>query len=131
MRTLNRVMLIGRLGHDPDIRYTPKGTQVCSFRLATNRRVKRNEQWEDETDWHSVVVIGNNSEFLGRHLKKGSLVYVEGTLRNRSWVDTAGNKRYATEVVVDNFVLLERKASEQDVLDESYGQEVPVEDEAF
>jgi single-strand DNA-binding protein len=123
-------MLIGRLGHDPDIRYTSKGTQVCSFRLATNRRVKRNEQWEDETDWHNVVVMGNDAEFLGKCLHKGHLVYVEGTLRNRSWVDTAGNKRYATEVVVDNFVLLERKVSEQDVLGESYGQEVPVEMDA-
>lgn len=108
-RSLNKVMLIGRLGADPEIRYTQDGTSVCTFNIATNRRVKRNEQWEEETDWHRVVAWRQTADLLGKFLHKGSLVYVEGSLRTRSWTDQAGNKRFMTEVVVNDFVLLESK----------------------
>lgn len=108
-RSLNKVMLIGRLGADPEIRYTQDGTSVCTFSVATNHRVKRNEQWEEETDWHRVVAWRQTADLLGKFLHKGSLVYVEGSLRTRSWTDQAGNKRFMTEVVANDFVLLESK----------------------
>ncbi|MDD3554546.1 MAG: single-stranded DNA-binding protein [Deltaproteobacteria bacterium] len=108
-RSLNKVMLIGRLGADPEIRYTQDGTSVCTFNIATNRRVKRNEQWEEETDWHRAVAWRQTADMLGKFLHKGSLVYVEGSLRTRSWTDQSGNKRFMTEVVVNDFVLLEPK----------------------
>ncbi len=108
-RSLNKVMLIGRLGTDPEIRYTQDGTSVCTFNIATNRRVKRNEQWEEETDWHRVVAWRQTADLLSKFLHKGSLVYVEGSLRTRSWTDQAGNKRFMTEVVANDFVLLEAK----------------------
>lgn len=108
-RSLNKVMLIGRLGADPELRYTQDGTAVCTFNMATNRRVKRNDQWEEETDWHRVVAWRQTADLLAKFLHKGSLIYVEGSLRTRSWIDQTGNKRYTTEVVANDFVLLEPK----------------------
>jgi len=108
-RGLNKVMLIGRLGADPEIRYTADGTAVANFRLATNRSVKRGEQWEEETDWHRVVAWRRLGEISGQYLNKGSLVYVEGQLRTRSWEDQDGNKRYITEVHAKDLQLLDTR----------------------
>ena len=99
--SLNRVMLIGRLGKDPELQYTQSGQPVCSMSLATDESYKdRDGNKVDRVEWHRVKVFGRSAEFCGNYLGKGRLVYVEGTLRTRSWEDQQGQKRYMTEVVV-------------------------------
>lgn len=107
-RSLNKVMLIGNLGRDPELRATPSGQNVATFSMATNRRYKnRDGEWQDETQWHNIVVWGNRAEFITNYLKKGSRLFVEGRLTHRSWEDQSGQKKYMTEVVVENFVPLD------------------------
>lgn len=103
-RSLNKVMLIGNLGKDAEQRFTQSGTAVANFTMATTRRVKKGDNWEDETDWHNVVFW--NSEKIVEFLTKGKQVFVEGRLQTRSWEDQSGNKRYTTEVVAENLILL-------------------------
>ena len=100
-RSLNKVMLIGRLGKDAETRYTASGTAVTNVTLATNRRTKNQQtgEWEEDTDWHDIVIW--KAEALASYLQKGKQVYVEGRLQTRSWEDQSGNKRYRTEVVAD------------------------------
>ncbi len=107
-RSLNKVMLIGNLGRDPELRTTPSGQNVATFSMATNRRYKNREgEWQDETQWHNIVAWGNQAEFITNYLKKGSRLFVEGRLTHRSWEDQNGQKRYITEVVLENFVPLD------------------------
>ena len=100
-RSLNKVMLIGHLGKDAETRYTPSGTAVTNFSLATNRRFKNQQtgEWQEETNWHDIVLW--KAEALANYLQKGKQVYIEGRLQTRSWEDQSGNKRYRTEVVTD------------------------------
>lgn len=106
---LNKVMLIGNLGQDPEVRYTQSGQAVLSLRMATNERFKnRDGEWQDRTEWHTVVVWGKRAEGLAKVLGKGSPLYVEGRLQTRSWEDKQGQKRYTTEVVVQKAILLGR-----------------------
>ena len=99
-RGVNKVILVGRLGADPEMKYTANSTALCTFRLATNERFKDREgNWQERTEWHRVVVWGKMGENCGQYLSKGREVYVEGSLRTRSWDDQSGNKRYMTEVV--------------------------------
>ena len=105
--TVNKVILIGRLGRDPDMRYTPSGMATASFSIATNSRAKDPEgNFIDHTDWHNIVMFGKLAEIAGEYLKKGKLVYLEGRLRTRSWEDQNGVKQYRTEVVANNMVML-------------------------
>ena len=107
-RSLNKVMLIGNLGRDPELKATPSGSQVATFSIATNRKWKdKNGELQEETQWHNIVAWGPPAEFLATYLKKGSRLYVEGRLTHRSWEDQSGQKRYMTEVVVENFVPLD------------------------
>ncbi|OPL17247.1 MAG: single-stranded DNA-binding protein [delta proteobacterium ML8_D] len=106
---LNKVLLIGRLGTDPEIRYTSDGTAVANFSMATNRSIKRGDQWEEETDWHRIVAWRRLAEICGEYLRKGSNVFVEGQIRTRSWEDRDGNKRWTTEVVAKDMVMLDSK----------------------
>ena len=105
-RSLNKVMLIGNLGKDAETRFTPSGAAVTNFTVATSRRWKDQQsgEWKDETDWHDVVLW--KSENVSQYLLKGKQVFVEGRLQTRSWEDQNGNKRYRTEVVADNLILL-------------------------
>lgn len=105
---VNKVTLIGNLGADPDMRYTPSGAGVCELRLATNRSWynKQTQQREDETEWHRVVVWGNSAEACAKHLTKGRQVYVEGRIKTRSWDDKEGNKRYSTEIIANDVQFL-------------------------
>jgi len=105
-RSLNKVMLIGNLGKDAETRFTPSGTAVTNFTVATSRRWKDQQsgEWKDETDWHDVVLW--KSENVSQYLQKGKQVFIEGRLQTRSWEDQNGNKRYRTEVVADNLILL-------------------------
>lgn len=103
---LNRVMLIGSLGADPELRMTSGGQAVLKMRIATNERYKdKGDKWQERTEWHSVVVWGKRAEGLSKILSKGSALFVEGRLATSSWDDKDGNKRYRTEVVANNVLL--------------------------
>jgi single-strand DNA-binding protein len=105
--TINKVILIGRLGKDPDMRYTPSGTAVANFSLATNSSFKDSEgNWNDKTEWHNIVTFGRTAEIAGEYLKKGKLVYIDGRLQTSSWEDQNGQKRYKTEVIASELQLI-------------------------
>jgi single-strand DNA-binding protein len=104
---INKVILIGNLGKDPELRYTPGGQAVATFSLATTERWNdRNGQRQDRTEWHNIVVWGKQAETVNQYLKKGRSVFIEGRITNRSWDDKDGNKRYKTEIVATNFQFL-------------------------
>jgi single-strand DNA-binding protein len=107
-KSVNKVILIGNLGKDPELRSTPSGTPVAKFTLATNDRYKdKDGQWQDRTEWHNITAWARTAEIAGEYLKKGGKVYIEGSLRTHSWDDkTTGQKKYMTEVVVNDLVLL-------------------------
>jgi len=90
---LNKVMLIGRLGKDPEIRYMQNGTAVANFTMATNRNVKKGDAWEEETDWHRIVAWDKLAETASKYMKKGQMVYIEGQLRTRDWCKQVYEKR--------------------------------------
>lgn len=105
-RSVNKVILLGHLGKDAETRFTPSGAAVTNFTVATNRRWKdqQTNEWKEETDWHNVVLW--RAENLANYLTKGKQVYVEGRLRTRTYDDKDGNKRYVTEVMADDVLLL-------------------------
>jgi len=107
-KSVNKVILIGNLGKDPEVKYTPQGTPVAKIALATNERYKdKNGEWQDRTEWHNVVLWQRLAEIAGEYLKKGGKVYIEGRLQTRSWDDKQTNqKKYMTEVVASDLVLL-------------------------
>lgn len=108
MASVNKVILIGNLGRDPEVRYTPSSAAVCNLRLATTRNWKNRESGErqEETEWTSVVLYDRLAEVAGEYLKKGRPVYIEGRLKTRKWQDKDGNDRYTTEVVAEHLQLL-------------------------
>lgn len=104
---VNKVILIGNLGRDPELRYTQGGSAVAQLSVATTRTyTNRNNERIDETEWHRVVVWGKQAEHCSQYLNKGRQVYVEGRLQTRSWDDRDGNKRYTTEIVADTVQFL-------------------------
>ena len=104
---VNKVILVGHLGADPDMRYTPSGQGVCELRLATSESWNdKNGQRQERTEWHRVTVWGDQAENCSKYLSKGRTVYVEGRLQTRSWDDKEGKKRYSTDVVADRVVFL-------------------------
>jgi single-strand DNA-binding protein len=116
MRGVNKVVLIGNLGKDPDIQILEGNIVVAKFSLATTETFKdKSGQIRSETEWHTVILWRGLGELARKFLKKGNLVYVEGKLRTRSWEDKDGNKKFATEIVGDNLVMLEKKPGEEDV----------------
>ena len=111
--SVNKVILVGHLGGDPESRFTPGGTAVATFSIATNESRKNSDgNWEDHTEWHRCVLFGKQAEFAGEYVKKGQMVYVEGRLQTRSWEDKEGMKRYSTEVVGNAFTTLGRRNTE-------------------
>jgi single-strand DNA-binding protein len=125
-RTLNKVTLIGRLGRDPEMRYTASGTAVTTFTLATNRfRQGPDGQPQDETDWHTIVTWDKLAETCNQFLTKGRLVYVEGHLQTRSW-EQDGQKRYKTEVVAREMIILDSKDRGEGAPANGYGREALV-----
>ncbi|HHE7833232.1 TPA: single-stranded DNA-binding protein [Enterobacter asburiae] len=100
---INKVILVGNLGQDPEVRYLPSGGAVCSLTLATSEswRDKATGEQKEHTEWHRVVLFGKLAEVAGEYLRKGYQVYIEGQLRTRKWTDQAGAERYTTEVVVN------------------------------
>ena len=110
MRGVNRVMLIGNLGKDPHMDYLEGNIGVAKFPLATTETYKdRNGKLISQTEWHTVVLWRGLADLASKYLHKGSLVYIEGRLRTRSWEDKEGNKKFATEVVGDNLIMLEKR----------------------
>jgi len=104
--SVNKVILVGNLGKDPEVRYGQSGTAVANFTLATNESWNTKEgQREERTEWHRVVAFGKLGEICGQYLKKGKQVYIEGRLQTRSWDDREGNKRNTTEMVATNMVM--------------------------
>ena len=102
-RGINKVILVGNLGQDPEVRYMPNGNAVANFSVATSETWKDKQTGEnrDRTEWHRVVVFGKLAEIAGEYVKKGTQVYLEGQLQTRKWQDQAGNDRYTTEVVIN------------------------------
>jgi single-strand DNA-binding protein len=112
MASLNKVMIIGNVGNDPEMRFTPNGNPVTSFRVATNRIYTTPEgERKQETDWFTVVAWNKLAEQCNQFLSKGRLVYVEGRMHNRSWEGQDGQKRFRTEVVANRVTFLDRQAS--------------------
>jgi len=112
--SVNKVILIGRLGKDPEIRSTPQGTTVAKFTIATDERfTDRNGEKQERTEWHNITAWSKLAEICGQYLKKGKLVYIEGSLRTDSWEDKdTKQKRYRTEIVAQNMQMLDRKGDE-------------------
>lgn len=119
---LNQVKLLGNITQDIELRYTSNSTPVANFSVATNRRFKQNDQWQDATDFHNVVVFGNLADQLGKRAKKGTRVLVEGRLQTRSWEGNDGKKNYRTEVIADDVYLIDRfeKGKSDELADPTY-----------
>lgn len=117
--TINKVILIGRLGKDPDMKYTPSGVAVVNFSMATNYSIKDQDgNFIDKTEWHRIVAYGRTAEVAGEYLQKGRLVYVEGRIQSRSWEDQNGQKRYVTEIICSQMQLLGSRGDTESKLEE-------------
>lgn len=112
-RGVNKVILIGNLGNDPEVRYTPNGNAVANISLATSEtwRDKQSGDLQDRTEWHRVVFFNRLAEIVGEYLHKGSKIYVEGTLRTRKWQDKNGVERYTTEIIGNEMHMLDSKGA--------------------
>ena len=114
-RGLNKVLLIGNLGSDPEIKYTPSGTAIANFSLATSdRRKDASGEWEETTEWHRIVLFGKQAETGRDYLKKGSRIYLEGRIRTNSWDDQNGQKQSRTEIIGNSFLMLDGKPQDGD-----------------
>ena len=127
--SLNKVMLIGNVGKDPEVRYldgnsnpNSGSTKVATFTLATTERYRdRNGELRENTEWHNIVAWRNSADVAEKYIRKGTQLYIEGKLRTRSWTDQTGNKRYTTEITVDNLQLLGRKSDNPGAQDGGQG----------
>lgn len=123
MGSLNKAMIIGRLGADPEVRYTQSNTAVATLNVATNERFKDgNGEWQERTEWHRVVAWSWLAEFAQKYVKKGSQVYIEGPIQTRSWEDRDGQKRYTTEIKALTIELLDNRSGNT-TIDNSVSQE--------
>jgi single-strand DNA-binding protein len=111
--SVNKVILVGNLGKDPELRYTASGTPVCTFPIATSERYKdRDGQQQEKTEWHNIVAWRGLAEICGKYLTKGKQIYIEGKIQTRTYDDRDGNKRYITEIVADQMQMLGRAGDE-------------------
>ena len=107
MAGVNKAILVGRLGKDPEIKYTPSGTAIANFTIATSENYKdKDGQKQERTEWHRIVAFGKLAEICGEYLAKGKQVYIEGRIQTRSWDDKDGNKKYMTEIVANIMQML-------------------------
>jgi single-strand DNA-binding protein len=110
---INKVILVGRVGKDPEVRHLDNNSVVARFTLATNETYKnKNGEKITNTEWHNIVVWRSLAEIAGRYIKKGTMLYVEGKIRTRAWDDKEGNKRYSTDIEADNFQMLSSRVDE-------------------
>jgi len=107
--SLNKVILLGRLGKDPEVKYSQSGTAVCTFSMATSESVKKGDEFEDATTWHKIVCFGKLAENCGKFIKKGSKILLEGRIQNREYTDKEEVKRYISEVVTNDIKFLDPK----------------------
>jgi single-strand DNA-binding protein len=116
MKSVNKVILIGNLGKDPEVKYTASGTPVAKFSLATNERFKdKAGEWQDRTEWHNIVAFQRLAEIVGEYVKKGGKLYIEGRLQTSSWDDKeSGQKKYRTEIIANDLVLLSGRGGGDD-----------------
>ncbi len=135
MRGVNKVILIGNLGRDPEIRYTTSGQAVSNFTIATTEvRPNKSGEKDEFTEWHRIVAWGRLAEICGEYLSKGKTVYIEGTLRTRSWEDKEGRKRWTTEVVAQNMQMLgpfQERAASATVAEEKLTEDFESGEESF
>jgi single-strand DNA-binding protein len=109
MSGINKVILVGHLGKDPELRYLEGGVSVASFPLATSETFNKDGRKVEQTEWHNIVMWRGLADVAAKYLQKGKLVYIEGKLRTRTFEDKEGNKKYTTEIIAENFTLLGRK----------------------
>lgn len=111
-RGVNKVILIGNLGSDPEVRYTPSGSAVANVNLATSEtwRDKQTGELQDRTEWHRIVFFNRLAEIVGEYLRKGSKIYVEGSLRTRKWTDKNGVERHTTEIIANEMHILDSRS---------------------
>ncbi len=137
---VNRVLLIGRLGKDPEVRYTPDGMMVTNFTMATDEQRKdKNGQKIQRTEWHRIVTFGKLAEICSNYLSKGKLIFIEGRIQTKSWEDKDGNKRTTTEIIANNMQMLDSKGmtKSQDTTEDNQFQQysgadqIPEEDVPF
>lgn len=128
---LNKVILIGNLGKDPEVRSLPSGQPVATWTMATSRRWRdKNGQKQEQTEWHQIVCFGKQAEIAGQYLTKGKQIYVEGRIQTRSWDDrNSGEKKYRTEIVCDNFQMLGQRGGDFEGSDRQTAQAGPTYDE--
>ena len=113
--SVNKVVIVGHIGADPETRFTPSGTAVANFNVASNESRKNSDGgYQDHTEWHSCVLFGKRAEFAGEYLKRGQLIYLEGRLQTRSWEDDSGTKKYKTEVIGNEITMLGKKVGTGD-----------------
>jgi len=130
MASVNKVILIGNLGKDPDLRYTPSGQAVATFSLATNDRYKdKDGQMVERAEWHNIVVWGKQAETAKEYLKKGRQIFVEGRIAYRTYDDREGNKRYITEVVAQRLQFLGRREESPETVTAEPEMEAPTSEE--
>jgi len=108
---INKVILVGYVGKDAEIRYTPSGSSVANFSVATTEKWSKNGEKTEKTEWHKIVAFGKLAEICGEYLTKGKLIYIEGKLQTRNWEDKDGIKRYSTEIVANVMKMLGGKTS--------------------
>lgn len=123
MASVNKVILIGNLGKDPDTKYSANGVKIVRFSIATSEKFKRGDNWEENTDWHNIVLFGSQAEYASEYLKKGNTVYIEGRIQYRSWEDDKGQKRYMTEIMGSIVRNLTRRDYSSSSSDSSYNQD--------
>jgi single-strand DNA-binding protein len=122
MGSVNKVILVGNLGRDPELKYTPSGTAVANFTIATNENWKdKDGQKQEHTEWHRVVAFGKLAEICGEHLRKGKQVYVEGAIRSRTYKDREGAEKTAMEIRLDTMVMLGRLEGSRSAAPEGAG----------
>lgn len=132
MSSVNKVTLIGRLGQDPEVKYTPNGMTVCNVSVATSESwTDKSGQKQERTEWHRVVAYGKVAEILSKYTQKGSQIYIEGRLSNRDWTDKEGVKRYTTEIILSQLVLLGGKGKGSSKNDENIPDNVSDESGGF
>ena len=113
--SVNKVILLGRVGNDPEVKFMPSGNAVVNLSMATNRKFKNQDSgsYEDKTEWHRVVYFGKLAEIVEKYLDKGSKVYVEGKLQTRKWQDKSGADRWTTEIVGNELTMLDSRSGSQ------------------
>ncbi|MDE2213120.1 MAG: single-stranded DNA-binding protein [Patescibacteria group bacterium] len=127
---INKIFLFGNLTRDPELRSLPSGIQVASFGLATNRRFKRNEKWEEATEFHNIVVFGRQADTVSQYLKKGSSAFIEGRIQTRSWEGDKG-KQYRTEIIAERIQFGPRAGGESPSEEKASKKAPPKEEEGI